>query len=62
MDICNSGHKEIVYTDRECPVCKLMDVLRVAKENLSDYCTDNPDAPNIDVIEDVISEVEYVLR
>ena len=28
MEICNSGHEEVVHNERNCPACELMDLVK----------------------------------
>lgn len=36
MEICSSGHEEIVYIGRSCPACDLLDEISQLQKNLEE--------------------------
>lgn len=63
MDLCSNGHKEVCYDSNECPVCRMIDLLKNVMSELKDIDTDNiEDSDIINKIESVISDINWELR
>jgi len=37
MDICNSGHNEIVYNQRSCPLCLANEKIEILLDKIAEF-------------------------